>query len=60
VGAQGWHHILDGMRAQFHDGHFEAGLLAAVEAVDALLVRHFALQPGQANPNELPDAPWRM
>jgi uncharacterized membrane protein len=60
VGAQGWQHILDGMREQFRAGHFEAGLLAAVEAVDALLVRHFPLQPGQVNPNELPDAPWRV
>jgi uncharacterized membrane protein len=29
----------------------------AVEAVEALLVRHFPLAPGQANPNELPDRP---
>ena len=28
----------------------------AVDAVDALLRQHFPLQPGQANPNELPDA----
>ncbi len=59
VGAPGWQHILDGMRERLHGGDFEGGLLAAVDAVDALLQRHFALQPGQANPNELPDTPWR-
>ena len=30
---------------------------AAIDAVDGLLCRHFALAPGQANPNELPDLP---
>jgi uncharacterized membrane protein len=59
VGAQAWHRILEGMRAQFRAGQFEAGVLAAVDAVDALLVQHFPLQPGQVNQNELPDAPWR-
>jgi uncharacterized membrane protein len=59
VGTQGWHRILEDMRAQFRAGQFEAGVLAAVDAVDALLVQHFVLQPGQVNPNELPDAPWR-
>jgi hypothetical protein len=29
----------------------------AIDAVDALLTRHFALAPGETNPNELPDAP---
>jgi uncharacterized membrane protein len=59
VGAQAWHRVLESMRAQFRAGQFEAGVLAAVDAVDALLVQHFPLQPGQVNPNELPDAPWR-
>lgn len=60
VGTDGWHGILDGMRERLRGGNFEGGLLAAVDAVDGLLQRHFALQPGQANPNELPDAPWRV
>jgi uncharacterized membrane protein len=59
VGAQAWHCVLESMRAQFRAGQFEVGVLAAVDAVDALLVQHFPLQPGQVNPNELPDAPWR-
>jgi uncharacterized membrane protein len=59
VGTQGWRQVLDGMRGQFRAGQFEAGLLAAVDAVDGLLYRHFPLQPGQARVNELPDAPWR-
>ncbi|WP_157268274.1 TPM domain-containing protein [Azohydromonas aeria] len=60
VGADQWRRILEGMRAQFRAGEFEAGLLAAVEAVDGLLREHFPLRPGEANPNELPDAPWRV
>ena len=35
----------------------EAGLNQAIDAVDGLLTQHFALAPGAANPNELPDAP---
>ena len=45
------------MQSAFQGGHFEAGLLRAVDAVDALLVRHFASQPGDVDVNELPDAP---
>ena len=60
VGAAQWQRILENMRAQFRAGQFEAGVLAAIEAVDGLLRRHFPLQPGQANPNELPDAPLRV
>jgi len=40
-------------------GRFEAGLARAVDAVDALLAREFALPAGAANPNELPDRPVR-
>ena len=57
VSAARWEEIVDGMRQSFRDGHFEHGLEAAVDAVDALLAQHFALAPGQANPNELPDRP---
>lgn len=52
-----WQAIVAGMREAFRAGHFEDGLNAAIDAVDALLTRHFALAPGAANPNELPDAP---
>ncbi len=57
VDAAQWQAVLDGMREAFRAGRFAAGLDAAIDAVDALLVRHFPLAPGQANPNELPDRP---
>ncbi len=57
VNAAQWQAIVDTMREAFRAGHHEQGLQAAIDAVDALLRRHFALAPGQANPNELPDAP---
>ena len=50
-----WDAILAGMRDAFRAGQYEAGLSQAIAAVDALLLRHFPLAAGQANPNELPD-----
>ena len=52
-----WEKIMAGMQAAFQEGRFAAGLEQAIDAVDALLVRHFPLAAGEANPNELPDAP---
>jgi len=52
-----WQAIVDTMREAFRAGHHEQGLQAAIDAVDGLLRRHFALAPGQVNPNELPDTP---
>ena len=52
-----WQRILARMQIAFQGGQFEAGLNQALDAVDGLLVRHFALAPGAVNPNELPDAP---
>ena len=52
-----WSEIAASMRSAFQAGDFEAGLLRAVDAVDALLVRHFAAPPGNVDVNELPDAP---
>jgi uncharacterized membrane protein len=52
-----WQRIVEGMRERFRAGQFEEGLLRAIDAVDDMLARHFPLAPGQANPNELPDAP---
>jgi uncharacterized membrane protein len=46
-----------GMQAAFQEGRFAAGLEQAIDAVDALLLRHFPLAEGEANPNELPDQP---
>ncbi|MEO5698458.1 MAG: TPM domain-containing protein [Burkholderiaceae bacterium] len=52
-----WLRITETMREAFKAGRFEDGLNQAVDAVDALLVQHFALAPGEHNPNELPDIP---
>lgn len=52
-----WQRIVDGMRASFRAGQHEAGLATAVEAVGALLERHFPATDGARNPNELPDLP---
>lgn len=51
----GWDGLLDTMRGAFRAGRYEEGLLQAIDTVEALLLQHFPLQPGQANPNELPD-----
>jgi uncharacterized membrane protein len=52
-----WDTLVAGMREAFRAGRFEEGLGQAIEAVDALLLQHFPLAPGQVNPNELSDAP---
>jgi uncharacterized membrane protein len=57
VDAHVWGEIAAAMREGFRAGRFEDGLMGAVEAVEQLLVQHFPLAPGQANPNELPDRP---
>ena len=38
------------MQAAFQEGRFAAGIEQAVDAVDALLVRHFPLAEGDAQP----------
>ncbi|MBC8056864.1 MAG: TPM domain-containing protein, partial [Rhizobiales bacterium] len=58
VDAAEWQRIAAAMSAAFKAGQFEAGLEQAVDAVDALLAKHFPLAAGEANPNELPDAPY--
>lgn len=57
VEAAQWGAVAADMAVGFQGGEFEAGLNRAIDAVDALLVRHFALVEGEANSNELPDAP---
>ena len=52
-----WQPIAAGMGEAFRAGRFEDGLIEAIDAVDALLLQHFPLAAGKANPNELPDAP---
>ena len=57
VPAAEWKAIVSRMGAAFREQRFEDGLTQALEEVSALLVAHFPLDEGQANPNELPDAP---
>lgn len=57
VGAAEWAEIADSMRDDFRAGRIEAGLARAVDAVDALLVRHFPPRDGDADVDELPNAP---
>lgn len=52
-----WAALAQQMGQAFAGGQFEAGLLAAVDAVDALLRQEVPRQPGEAQDNELPDAP---
>ena len=57
VAPEVWQAMVRRMGAAFKQGAFEAGLVLAVDEISALLVQHFALVPGEANPNELPDQP---
>ena len=57
VSADEWAAVAASMAEAFAGRQFEAGLLHAIETVDALLVRHYAVASGEANPNELPDEP---
>ncbi|WP_298833347.1 TPM domain-containing protein [uncultured Piscinibacter sp.] len=57
VGPARWQELMERMRSAFRAGQFEAGLNDAIDAVDALLVQHFPLAPGEHNPNELADTP---
>ena len=52
-----WEQIVQAMSGAFRAGRYEEGLVQAVDAVTALLERHFPPAQGSANPNELPDEP---
>ncbi len=55
VGPAPWQQLIAPMGPAFAAGHFEDGLAQTVDTLDALLVQHFALAPGETNPNELSD-----
>ena len=55
VPAAQWMRLTDDMSRHFQQGQFEQGLAMAIAQVDELLAQHFALLPGETNPNELPD-----
>ena len=52
-----WDEISNMMRERFRANEFEAGSIAAVRAVSALLIERFRLPDGATNPNQLSDAP---
>ena len=58
VSSEVWLGMVRRMSVAFKQGAFEAGLALAVDEISALLHQHFALAPGEANPNELPDQPF--
>ena len=57
VSAQDWQAVVARMGTAFREKRFEDGLTQAMAEVSALLVVHFPLAQGQANPDELPNAP---
>lgn len=57
VSAQDWQAVVARMGTAFREKRFEDGLTQAMAEVSALLVAHFPLAQGQANPDELPNAP---
>ena len=52
-----WQAMMARMGVAFRAGRFEEGLTQALEEISAVLVEHFPVTPGEANPNELPDRP---
>ena len=58
VAGDHWQQLVDAMGEAFRAGRFEQGLNDAIDAVGALLVRHFPRDGGAApRLNELPDEP---
>ena len=57
VEASCWPSLVQRMGTAFAAGRYEEGLAEAVDGVGAQLMRHFPLQPGAQDSNELPDVP---
>lgn len=57
VGSGEWRQLVSGMASAFRAERFEDGLTVAVDAVGALLERHFPATQDAPRTNELPDAP---
>lgn len=52
-----WQQMAAQMSARFQQGHYEGGLAQAIDAVGALLAKHFPRTAKSPTINELPDAP---
>ena len=52
-----WQAMVQQLGTALRLGQVEQGLTQSIDAVCRVLAQHFSLQPGQDNPNELPDAP---
>ncbi|MGO1080225.1 TPM domain-containing protein [Inquilinus sp. CA228] len=52
-----WPRICAALRDRFQAGQYEEGVLEALAAIDAELLRAWPATPGEANPEELPDGP---
>ena len=48
-----WQAVVHHLGEHLQTGDFDSGLTQALQEVSALLVQHFPLQAGEANPNEL-------
>jgi uncharacterized membrane protein len=48
-----WQAVVQHLVEHLQTGDFDTGLTQALQEVSALLVQHFPLQAGEANPNEL-------
>jgi uncharacterized membrane protein len=48
-----WQAVVQHLGEHLQTGDFDSGLTQALQEVSALLVQHFPLQAGEANPNEL-------
>jgi uncharacterized membrane protein len=57
VPSDAWKEICDTLKTHYRAEDYEAGAIAAVRAVGALLQSHFPLAPGEIRRNELPDRP---
>jgi uncharacterized membrane protein len=57
VGIDAWAAMVNRLGTALAAGLFEQGLAQSIQEVSAVLTQHFALQGGERNPNELPDAP---
>lgn len=57
VGAAEWREVARRIEERLREGAYEAGVLAGIEALSALIERHFPRTADHVELNELPDEP---